>query len=345
MFKTVLSESHRLHFPKGELSGGELVRPFECPERWDFIKAALLHNGHTALMQPGELDLDIVAQVHKKSYIEFLSSAWDLWEAEGFEGEAIPTVFPARRMQQREPDYIDGKMGYYAMAIETAITSGTWVAAQSSAACAHTAQKLVSSGFKEVFALCRPPGHHAASDLYGGYCFLNNAAIAAEGFLRDGADRVAVLDIDFHHGNGTQDIFYNRNDVLFLSLHGEPAAAFPHFLGYADETGQGDGDGFNINYPMPAKTTFQTWNLALLDACKRIRDYSPDAVVVSLGVDTFEHDPISFFKLKSDDFTTIGEHLAELDTPTLMVMEGGYAVEEVGQNTVNVLNGFSAHIR
>jgi len=238
--------------------------------------------------------------------------------------------------------HIDGKLGYFAMAIETAITSGTWEAACCSAACAQTAQQLVSAGEAVAFALCRPPGHHAAADLYGGYCFLNNAAIAAQGFLDSGAQRVAILDVDFHHGNGTQDIFYQRDDVLFLSLHGDPAHAFPHFLGYADETGTGKGDGYNFNYPMPPGTLYSQWHAALQQAMSQIRQYNPDVLVVSLGVDTFHNDPISFFKLQSTDFTHYGAELATLDTPTLFVMEGGYAVEEIGVNTVNVLEGFIA---
>jgi acetoin utilization deacetylase AcuC-like enzyme len=177
-------------------------------------------------------------------------------------------------------------------------------------------------------------------DIYGGYCFLNNAAIAAQGFLDDGANRVVVLDVDFHHGNGTQDIFYNRNDVLFLSLHGEPDNAFPHFLGYADETGFGSGDGFNFNYPLPPGTPYQQWHTALTEAFNEIRRYSPDVLVVSLGVDTFKHDPISFFKLGSSDFTHYGAEIAQLGLPTLFVMEGGYAVEQIGINTLNVLDGF-----
>ena len=193
-----------------------------------------------------------------------------------------------------------------------------------------------------MFALCRPPGHHSAADLYGGYCFLNNAAIAAQAFLQDGARRVAILDVDFHHGNGTQDIFYQRDDVLFLSLHGDPVQAFPHFLGYTDETGAGSGEGCNVNYPLPRGTRFDVWQGALTDACSRIKKYSPDALIISLGVDTFEKDPISFFKLSSDDFTRYGTQIAGLGLPTLFVMEGGYAVEEIGLNTVNVLNGFVA---
>jgi len=338
--KTVCSESHKKHFPKGELAGGELVRPYECPERWDYIHQSLQSAGLAHFLQPQKFDHDWTAQIHSADFLQFLATAWSEWEAAGFAGEAIPTVFPARRMQQREPDFIDGKLGYFAMAIETAITSGSWEAAQSSAACAQTAQKLIAGGDSSAFALCRPPGHHAATDLYGGYCFLNNAAIAAQGFLNDGASRVALLDVDFHHGNGTQDIFYQRDDVLFLSLHGDPKDAFPHFLGYTDETGAGAGEGYNVNYPMPPGTPFSKWRAALNDAITKIRAYAPDALVISLGVDTFEKDPISFFKLTSEDFIDYGGDIAGMQLPTLFVMEGGYAVEEIGVNTVNVLRGF-----
>jgi len=225
--KVVCSDAHVNHFPKGELSGGVLVRPFECPERWQYVVDELKVRELADLIAPDSLDLKSVHAVHSSEFVQFLKTAWCEWQAAGFEGEAIPTVFPARRMQQRVPEFIDGKLGYFAMAIETAITSGTWEAACSSAACAQMGQKLITAGDAVAFALCRPPGHHAAIDLYGGYCFLNNAAIAAQGFLDDGAQRVALLDVDFHHGNGTQDIFYERDDVLFLSLHGDPVHAFP----------------------------------------------------------------------------------------------------------------------
>lgn len=281
-----------------------------------------------------------MCKVHSAAFLEFLEKAWALWEAAGFKGEALPTVFPARRMQQREPDHIDGKLGYFCMAIETAITAGTWEAAQASASIAQTGQKLISAGAQTAFSLCRPPDHHAARDLYGGYCFLNNAAIAAQGYLDAGAGRVAILDPDFHHGNGTQDIFYERDDVLFVSLHGDPMDAFPHFLGFADETGAGPGEGYNANYPLPPGTPYSVWADALNQGLERIRIYSPDVLIISLGVDTYENDPISFFKLKSDDFTDYGARIASLGIPTHFVMEGGYAVEEIGINTVNVLQGY-----
>ena len=338
--KVVYSEEHRQHFPQGELWGGELVTPFERPSRMEYILRRLNDRGFTEICGPGRLDMSVVRKVHDKGYLKFLETAWSEWQAAGFRGEIIASGFPARRMQQRAPRHIDGKAGYYALAAETAITAGTWAAAQASAAVALTAQKLVAGGEPAAFALCRPPGHHAAADLYGGYCFLNNAAIAAQAFLDAGAERVAVLDIDFHHGNGTQDIFYCRSDVLFCSLHGRPEDAFPYFLGYKDETGDGAGEGFNANYPMPPGTAFNDWGKALDEACRRIRRYGPDILVVSLGVDTYKDDPISFFKLESEDFRSCGGRLSKLKRPTLFVMEGGYAVEAIGLNAVNVLEGF-----
>ena len=235
----VHSDDNRLHFPQGELFGGELVTPFERPSRVEFILNELKRRGHRDINAPGAFSAKPVRTVHDAKYLKFLQTAWDQWIEAGYKGEILPTVIPARRMRQIEPRHIDGKVGYYALAIETAMTPGTWQAAKASCAVAQTAQRLVSKGDDAAFALCRPPGHHAARDLYGGYCFLNNAAVAAQMFLDDGAKRVAILDVDFHHGNGTQDIFYDRDDVLFCSLHGRPEDAFPHFLGYKDETGSG----------------------------------------------------------------------------------------------------------
>jgi len=338
--KVVFSEDHRKHFPQGELSGGELVTPFERPSRMEYILRELKSRKLDDMMVPQRLAMKPLQRIHDKGYIAFLKGAWGEWTAAGFRGEIIPTGFPMRRMQQRVPRNIDGKAGYYALATETAITAGTWEAACASASVAQTAQRVVAAGASSAFALCRPPGHHAPSDMYGGYCFFNNAAIAAQMFIDDGAARVAILDVDFHHGNGTQDIFYDRDDVLFVSLHGRPEDAYPYFLGYADEKGKGKGEGFNVNYPMPPGTPYGVWAKALEGACRRISKYSPDALVVSLGVDTFKEDPISFFKLESADFLTYGARIARLKLPTLFAMEGGYAVEAIGINTVNVLEGY-----
>lgn len=340
--KTIYSEQHRLRDAKTELYGGELVQPFERPSRAEMVIKAIREFGLGEISEPEVFSLDPVLAVHDADFVEFLETAWLEWQKTGYQGEAIPTGWPARRMQCRVPRVIQGKIGYYALAAETSISDGTWLAALASKDVALTGAQGLLKGERGIFSLCRPPGHHAARDMFGGYCFLNNAAIAAQYFRNHGAERVAILDIDFHHGNGTQDIFYQREDVLFCSLHGDPEDAFPHFLGYADETGSGAGTGYNRNYPMPPGTLFAQWRESLADALAHIAEFSPQYLVVSLGVDAFESDPISFFKLSSKDFQSTGEMIGGLDIPTLFVMEGGYDVDEVGTNVVNVLKGFEA---
>ena len=335
------SETHRRHFPQGELNGGELVTPFERPSRVEYVLNRLKDRGLTDIAAPDAPDMAAIARLCDPGYLSFLETAWDEWVAEGFRGEIIAASFPVRRMQTgRPPRNIDGKVGYYCLAAETAITGGTWEAALSSAASAQSATQAVIGGARGAFALCRPPGHHATADMYGGYCFINNAALAAEQLRANGAAKVAILDIDFHHGNGTQDIFYDRDDVFFASLHGAPEDAFPYFLGYADETGKGPGEGANLNLPMPPGTPYADWSQALDQAIAAIRAHGAEALVVSLGVDAYKEDPISFFKLESADFTDAGRRIATLGLPTIFCMEGGYAIEAVGINTVNVLEGF-----
>ncbi|MDX2350194.1 MAG: histone deacetylase family protein [Porticoccus sp.] len=337
---TVYSPDHVLHNPKSELNGGELVRPFERPERVQYVLDKIDQVGLGKIIPPEEFGIEFIHRIHDVEYIEFLQTCWAEWKAAGHRGEAIPSSLPVRGMSQRRPNSIDGRMGFYAMAMETTIVEGSWAAAEASANVALTAQAQLSQGAGSVFALCRPPGHHAASNLYGGYCFVNNAAVSTQAMLDQGATRIAILDVDFHHGNGTQAIFYDRSDVLFLSLHGHPEDTFPHFLGYKDETGVSTGEGYNHNFPLRPNTTYETWSEALLEACGIIGEYAPDALVVSLGVDTYEGDPISFFKLKKDDFKRYGAVIARLGLPTMFAMEGGYAMEEIGANTVNVLTGF-----
>lgn len=338
--ETIFTERHRLRNAKTELYGGQLVEPFERPSRAEYIIGRVREVGLGPVAPPEDFGMEPILAVHDADFVAFLQVAWEDWVEAGFAGEAIATSWPARRMSAHIPAHVDGRLGYYALAAETSISEGTWEAALASAQVALTGAERLSGGAKSVFSLCRPPGHHAALDMFGGYCFLNNAAIAAQHLRDRGAARVAILDVDFHHGNGTQDIFYHRDDVLFLSLHGDPMQAFPHFLGHADEVGSGAGAGFTVNYPMPPGTGFEVWRTALTQALGRVAEFRPDALVVSLGVDTFENDPISFFKLTSDDFTTYGRDIAGLGLPTLFVMEGGYDIAEIGVNTVNVLEGF-----
>ena len=337
----IYSEDHRKRASKTELYGGELLPPFECPERMDFILEAIEKTSLGTIHSPKDFGRDPITAIHDEGFVTFIETCWQEWVAAGFKGEAIASVWPSRSMPSpRIPSFIDGKMGYYTLASETSISAGTAEAAYTSAQVALTAADAIMKGqAKMMFALCRPPGHHASKDQFGGYCFYNNAAIAAQHMRDQGAAKVAILDVDFHHGNGTQAIFYDRDDVLFLSLHGDPAEAFPYFLGYAEETGLGAGEGYNVNYPMPPKTPYSKWSEALDDALGRIRAFGADSLIVSFGADTFENDPISFFKLTSADFIDMGRRIATLNLPTLTVMEGGYAVSEVGTNTVNLLLG------
>ncbi|SIO04614.1 histone deacetylase family protein [Vannielia litorea] len=339
--RTFFSEDHRLHFPQAELTGGQFVTPYERPSRVEYVLNRLKEQGLADIVAPDAPDMAPVKKLLDPGFLRFLETAWDEWKAAGMKGEVIAAGMPARGMHpDRCPEYIDGKVGYYCHASETAITGGTWRAALSSLASAQSAQAQVAAGAQAAFALCRPPGHHATADQYGGYCFINNAAVVAQMFRDDGAGKVAVLDIDFHHGNGTQNIFYDRADVLFASLHGDPRHAYPYYLGYADERGTGAGEGANLNYPMLPGTPYGPWAEALDDAIAKIRAAGVEALVVSLGVDAFKDDPISFFKLESADFADAGRRIAGLGLPTVFCMEGGYAIEAVGINTVNVLEGF-----
>ena len=338
--KTIFSEKHIQQNSKSELAGGLLIQPYERPERMEYILHEINSRNLGEVLKPQEKDLKIVKKVHDSNYVEFLEKAWIEWKNEGYQGEAIPTVWPSRSMNSKQiPNHIEGKLGYYCLANETSISQGSIDGAYEAVKVVLTATDMLKDE-KSLFALCRPPGHHASKDQYGGYCFFNNIAIAAERLIEKGANKIFILDIDFHHGNGTQAIFYNRSDVFFASIHGDPKEAFPHFLGYADEQGTGRGEGYNINYPMEYGTPYIEWTKALDNVIQIIKSFQPEALLISLGVDTYEKDPISFFKLKSDDFFDIGKKIASCDLPTLFVMEGGYAIKEIGINTVNVLKGF-----
>ena len=338
--KTIYSKNHILRNSTTELYGGELVKPFERPERMDYILSEIQSRKLGPILDPTVSDIDIIHKVHKRDYVEFLNNAWQEWLALGLNGEALPTVWPSRSMNSNEiPTFIEGKLGYYCLANETSISEGTVEGAYEAVKVVLTATEMLEQE-KSIFALCRPPGHHASKDQYGGYCFFNNIAIAAEKLIEKGANRIFILDIDFHHGNGTQSIFYDRSDVFFASLHGDPLEAFPHFLGHASEEGTGEGIEYNCNYPMPPGTTYETWTKVLDEAISKIQTFKPDALLVSLGVDTYENDPISFFKLQSNDFFDVGRKIASINLPTLFVMEGGYAIKEIGVNTVNTLKGF-----
>jgi len=338
---TVFSENHRMHFGKYELIDGQFMTPFECPERMDLIMQRIEDVKLGDVIAPQDFGVDPIARVHSKVFIDFIQTAHAAWKERHGDTDAMPICWPTRTFRQELPQDIVGQLSYYSFDAGTPITAGTWQAVTSSANVALTGVDLIQGGENCVFSACRPPGHHAGFDTYGGYCFFNNAAVAAQALLDGDAERVALLDVDYHHGNGSQTIFYDRADVLYVSLHGDPRQEFPYFLGYADETGREAGEGFNFNLPMPWGTQWEDYRDSLTQGLKKIRNYSPDALVISLGVDPYEKDPISRFKLKKEHFCELGEVIAKsVQCPTLIVMEGGYAVEDVGINVVNVLTGF-----
>lgn len=339
--KTIYSPRHAGHAGNLELMAAEILPAYELPRRAEIVRARIEEVGLGPILAPGSFDLDTARRVHRPDYIDFLSRAYDLWVARGRSGTAMPFVWPVPGLRRDVPPAdIEGLLGYYAMDGGATFVAGTWDAVRSSHDVALTGAALVAGGERAAFALCRPPGHHAGSRFAGGYCFINNAAVAAEWLRGNGAARVSILDVDYHHGNGTQEIFYARGDVQVVNVHADPRMEYPYFLGHADERGEGDGEGATLNLPLPHGTDFATWAAALDQACAAVADHAPQVLVVSLGVDTFHGDPISEFRLDTPDYPVIGQRIAGLGLPTLFVMEGGYAVEKVGMNAVGVLEGF-----
>ncbi len=335
---------HTLHQGKLEMFRGELVPCFEVPARVEHVLAEIERRGLGPVCQPTSFDDSALHAIHSPRYLDFLAHAWDEWVAldpANAARDALPSLWPVRSFRSDVlPANFTARMGLFSFDAGTPLMAGTWAAARSGADCALSAAQQVADGARAAFALTRPPGHHAGADFFGGYCFLNNAALAAQHLRDQGAARVAVLDIDYHHGNGTQAIFYARPDVLFTSIHGDPNTEYPFYLGYADERGEGAGLGCNQNLPLPRGTGFSVWRAALAQALQGIARFGADALVVSLGLDTFDGDPVAGFKLQSDDYLRVGADIAAAGLPTVFVFEGGYAVAEVGANAVNVLAGF-----
>ncbi|NVK18439.1 MAG: histone deacetylase family protein [Methylocystaceae bacterium] len=338
--KVVLNPQFGSHDVQTEIHQGKMVPSFENPSRLKHILDHFqAHPGHD-LIDSNDYGIDPILKVHARGYVTFLQSIWADWCAEGRVGDIVPYIWPVPGLKRMDHENLNAKVGTFAFSSDTAIMAGTWEAAYQGAQSALTAFEMVRAGERAAFALTRPPGHHAHSASYGGYCFLNNAAIVAETAREQGYDKVCILDVDYHHGNGTQDIFYDRADVLTLSIHGHPDTNFPYFLGYEDECGEADGHGFNQNFPLKDGASFEDWCGAFNQAQVRIDHFQPDLLVVPLGVDTYEGDPISNFKLKSEDFLKMGQLLKSLNLPCMFVMEGGYDVAPLGQNVYNVIEGF-----
>jgi acetoin utilization deacetylase AcuC-like enzyme len=322
------------HAPAQELHNGTFVPYAEHPGRAESILAAI--GATEPVVDHGEAPL---RAVHSEDYLAFLWSAYSDWRAAGRPGDAAAYAWPVVRRRPLALERIDARLGLHSFDASSPIAVGTWDAAYWSAQTALTALDALLAGERAAFAFCRPPGHHCGADYLGGYCYLNNAAIAAQAGLAAGR-RVAILDIDYHHGNGTQDIFYARGDVPFVSVHADPVTDYPFFWGHADERGEDEGEGANLNLPLPRGTGLDFYLPALDRGLERIAAYGPDLLVLSFGADTFEGDPISYFRLTTPDYGALARRIASLGVPTLIVMEGGYAVDALGGNVAQFLSLF-----
>jgi acetoin utilization deacetylase AcuC-like enzyme len=311
-------ERQRRHVPSGEFFNGGMHAAAEHPGRIDAILSAI---GKTE--QPTDFGEEALLRVHSAEYVAFLKSAFDDWQSAGREGDAFPYAFPVVGRRQLDLCRIDARLGQFGFDTATPIGPGTWDAAYWSAQTALAALQAVLGGERSAFALCRPPGHHAGRDYFGGYSYLSNAAICALAAEK----RVAILDVDYHHGNGTQDIVAGHEDIVFASIHADPATDYPYYWGHADESG-----GNILSLPLPRGTEWQAYEPALGQALQWIGAAEPELLIVSYGADTHEADPISHFKLATEDYGRMARRIAALGLPTLVVMEGGYAVEALGAN-------------
>jgi acetoin utilization deacetylase AcuC-like enzyme len=323
----IVNEGHDIHHVKDR---GYVEAPVRL--------SAIMHEIHKThlftRLTPKRTPDKLITAVHDSRYVRYLHRVC----AQLPLGKSIyPIIFPIRNMA-RPPKDMELQVGYYCMDTFTPLNHNAYLAARGAVDCAVTGANALLQGFPAAYALVRPPGHHAERRAFGGFCYFNSSAVAANYLSNYG--RVAVLDVDFHHGNGTQDIFYQRNDVLTVSIHGDPHFAYPHFAGFADEKGEGDGAGYNINYPLPEKTTVERYQKTLQKALREIRLFNPAYLVVALGLDTAKADPTGTWQLAAKDFLDNGEMIGSLKLPTLIVQEGGYRTRTLGNNARHFFEGF-----
>lgn len=324
-----------VHAPRQELHNGGFTAYAEVPARAEHIL-----RGIGGAETPADFGVAPIAAVHDPAYLQFLQDAPVMWAAAGRPGDAIPYAFPVRGRRPLSLSRIDALLGQYAFDATTPITAATWESGYWSVQTVLAATHAVLGGERAAFALCRPPGHHAGADYCGGYCHLNVAAIAAQAARDAGIERVAVLDIDYHHGNGTQDIFWERGDVFYASVHADPATDYPFYWGHADERGVGAGEGTTLNLPLPRGTGLDAFRRAQAEALDAIAAFAPGLLVVSFGADTWKGDPISGFALETGDYAVLARDIAACGWPVVVVMEGGYAVAALGDNVASFLSGF-----
>ncbi|MBS9721347.1 histone deacetylase family protein [Tianweitania sp. BSSL-BM11] len=338
-----------LHDPQQYMRFGRVVAPKDLPIRTERLLAALASHGISP-ERPAEYGTDPVLAVHDEGFVRFLQTAWDKWQ--GLPPERGPEVWPSTfpywsgrpdedvRPPCRPTGFI-GQLGWYLGDLSVPISQQSWHSAMRSAETAVAGAEAILAGDKAVYALCRPSGHHARADRATGFCYLNNTAIAGH-HLRAKFSKVAILDVDAHHGDGTQQIFYRRDDVLTISVHADPDNYYPFYTGYADERGNGPGEGANLNLPLPHGGTGADMVAALEKAAAAIRAFGADVLVVALGYDAHKDDPIGVLKLEASDFGIIGEMVRQIGLPTLVVQEGGYAIEAIEGCLHSFLTGLDA---
>jgi acetoin utilization deacetylase AcuC-like enzyme len=336
--KAIFDGRQRKHQPRYFMANGAILPNPEQAERIERLLAGAKAAG-CDVSAPPDSGKGPIAAIHSPEYLVFLENIHTRWKRiEGAGDEVIPNIHPANRSDSY-PKSAVGQAGFHQADTACPIAQGTWEAAYWSAQSAIFGADLILTGEESAYVLSRPPGHHAFGDLAGGFCFLNNAAIAAER-LRASGLRPAILDVDVHHGNGTQGIFYQRNDVLTVSIHADPERFYPFFWGQAHERGQGLGLGYNINLPLARGTDDKAYLATLDRALQCIRAYGADVVIVALGLDAFIDDPFKGFAVTTDGFGRIGAAIAGLDVPCLFVQEGGYLCDALGENLTSVLGGY-----
>ncbi|MEX0808657.1 MAG: histone deacetylase family protein [Dongiaceae bacterium] len=337
--QVVFDEAQLGHRPGNFLVRGRLKPVPEVPARADILREAAERAGHR-IVKPATDSRMLRERIHTSDYLAFLETGWSRWQSlPDASPEIIPNVHPDRR-DAPYPDAIVGQAGYHMADTAAPLAGDSWPAIRASADSAAHAARLVLDGANVTYALCRPPGHHAFADQAGGFCYLNNSAIAAEA-LREKHARVAILDVDLHHGNGTQGIFYRRGDVMTVSIHADPAVLYPVLWGHANERGDGAGAGLNRNLPLPLGTGDAAFLDALDVALVALRAYRPGALVVALGFDAHESDPFAAFRVTTEGYGRIARRIAALDLPTMLVQEGGYVSPDLGASLVSFLAEFS----
>jgi acetoin utilization deacetylase AcuC-like enzyme len=350
----VWTDSHRLHDPKTGVWIGVAIPADELPERADAIRAALVEAGAPVVAAEPHSN-DALLAVHDPGLVAFLRGAWDAWAAAGFpadpgQPDVVGYIFPTPGLlggvEPHVPSALSARTGAYCYDTMTVVGKGTWAAARAAVDAALTAADLVLEGARAAYACCRPPGHHVTREAFGGSCYLNNSAIAAQ-YLRDGgSSRVAVLDLDAHHGNGAQAIFWERDDVLTASVHVDPARGwFPHFLGFAEERGGGAGEGANLNVPLEPGSGDDTWLAGVERLVEAARTHRSEALVVPLGVDASVGDPNAPLAVTEAGFREAGRRLGALGLPTVLVQEGGYVLDTIGALVRATLEGFEEGAR